>query len=251
LVADGITTKDIDNWYVEKGRFCSGCVEGKMKEHARVTSKKPLKSDVPGEVTVDDIMFVEMKDNRKQPLLIHTDVCTKLIIGQELGNKSGEECTKGILNIKHDYSLYNSMMKQLVFDREPAVIPTEATLKSEGIELVPKAAGQKVGLAEVSIRLVRNKARATKAGVREKYGYLPPNQFNMDLCLDSIQVLNRIPKENCEESPYELITGRKIDVLRDFRADWGEPAIVKKPKGIASDLHATGQWGVIVRRVMN
>ena len=251
MVADGITTKDIDNWYVEKGRFCSGCVEGKMKEHARVKSKKPLKSDVPGEVTVGDIMFVEMKDNRKQPLLIHTDVCTKLITGQELGSKSGEECTKGILNIKHDYSLYNRIMKQLVFDREPAVIPTEATLKSEGIELVPKAAGQKVGLAEVSIRLVRNKARATKAGVREKYGYLPPNQFNMDLCLDSIQVLNRIPKENCEESPYELFTGRKIDVLRDFRADWGEPVIVKKPKGIASDLHATGQWGVVVRRVMN
>ena len=73
---DGITTKDIDNWYEEKGRFCSGCVEGKMKEHAQVESKKPLWSDVPGEVTVGDIMFVEMKDNRKKPLLIHVDVCT-------------------------------------------------------------------------------------------------------------------------------------------------------------------------------
>lgn len=99
-----------------------------MKEHAQQKLKKPLKSNVPGEVMVGDIMFVEMKDNRKQPFLIHTDVCAKLITGQELENKSGEECTKGIMNIKHDYSLYNRMTKQLVFDREPAVIPTEAIL---------------------------------------------------------------------------------------------------------------------------
>ena len=63
--------------------------------------------------------------------------------------------------------------------------------------------------------------------------------------------MNRIPKENCKASPYELFTGQQIDVLRDIRADWGKPVIVKKPKGIASDLHATGQWGVVVRRVMN
>jgi hypothetical protein len=33
---------DINNWYREKGKFCSGCAEGKMKEHARMKSKKPL-----------------------------------------------------------------------------------------------------------------------------------------------------------------------------------------------------------------
>lgn len=96
-----------------------------------------------------------------------------------------------------------------------------------------------MGLAKVSICLVREKARATKAGVHAKYGYLPHNQFNMDLCLDSIQVLNQIPKAN------------KIDVLHDSRADWDEPVLFKKPKAIGSELHAIGQWGVIVRRVMN
>ena len=38
--------------------------------------------------------------------------------------------------------------------------------------------------AEVSIRLVREKARATKAGVRAMFGYMPANQFNVDLCMD-------------------------------------------------------------------
>ena len=73
----------------------------------------------------------------------------------------------------------------------------------------------------------------------------------MDLCLDSIQIMNRIPKMGKEESPYELFTRKEMDYLRDLRADWGEPVIVKKPKGIASDLKVTGQWAVVVRRIMN
>ena len=52
-------------------------------------------------------------------------------------------------------------------------------IEAKGIKLVLTAAGQKVGLAEVTIRLIREKARATKAGVRAMYGYLPANQFNM------------------------------------------------------------------------
>ena len=49
-------------------------------------------------------------------------------------------------------------------------------IEARGIKLSLKAAGQKVGLAEVSIRYLREKARATKAGVRATVSmaiYLP------------------------------------------------------------------------------
>ena len=39
--------------------------------------------------------------------------------------------------------------------------------------------------------------------------------------------------------------------MRDLRVEWGEPVVVKKPKEIVSDLKVTGQWGVVVRRMMN
>jgi hypothetical protein len=39
---ENINALDIDNWYQEKGKFCSGCVEGKMKEHTRKKSRRPL-----------------------------------------------------------------------------------------------------------------------------------------------------------------------------------------------------------------
>ncbi len=227
----GVTERDISNWFNDKGKFCSGCVEGKMKEHAHKASTKPLASNIPGELTVGDIMFVETKNNKKKPLLVHVDVCTKLITGVPLQNRTEEECTKAMLQIKSEYEIKGRTMKNLVFDREPGIVPTENELKSKGIDLILKAAGQKVGLAEVTIHLIRVKARATKAGVRAKYSYLPPNQFNMDLFLDSIAVLNRIPKAHVTKNPYELFTGKSVDVMRDFRADWGELIVVKNLKG--------------------
>ena len=120
-----------------------------------------------------------------------------------------------------------------------------------GIKLSLKAAGQNVGLAEVSIRLIREKARATKAGVRAMFGYMPANQFNVDLCLDTISVLNRTKREGQRATPYEMFSGDGIDYERDFRCRWGELVIVKKPKGISSDLRVTGEWAMVVRRLMN
>jgi hypothetical protein len=120
-------------------------------------------------------------------------------------------------------------------------------LKAKGIEITLKAAGQKVGLAKVSLRLIRVKARATKSGVQVEFRYLPSNQFKMDLCLDAIQVLNCIPKSNQRKSPYEFFTNNTLDYTRDFCTEWGDTIITKKPKGIISDLNVTGQWAVVVQ----
>ncbi len=167
-------------------------------------------SDVPGKETVGDIMFIELKELSKKPLMIHVDVCTKLITGVDMKNKSEEECTQTVLKIKNDYDLYGHKLKNLTFDREPGVVPAEDSLKASGINLKLKAAGQKVGLAEVSIRLIRMKARATEVGVRAQYGYLPPNLFNLDLCFNSIKVLNRTPKKGESKSPYEKFSGKNV-----------------------------------------
>ena len=83
------------------------------------------------------------------------------------------------------------------------------------------------------------------------YGYIPANQFNVDLCLDTISILNRTTKDGNLHTPYELFTGERIDYERDFRCRWGELVIVKKPKGISSDLNVTGEWAMVVRRFMN
>ena len=37
-----VTPKDNDMWHAREGKFCSGCVEGKIKEHARRTESAIL-----------------------------------------------------------------------------------------------------------------------------------------------------------------------------------------------------------------
>ena len=196
-------------------------------------------------------MFIEGRHGAKTPFYVHVDVATKLIIGSAMKDKTYGELQHALESVVHQHQLSGCKLEHLTFDRESAIVAMQDDIESKGIKLTLKAAGQKVGLAEVSIRLIREKARATKAGVHANYGYMPANQFNVDLCLDTVAVLNRTQRDGYTSSPYELFTGDKIDFTRDFRCRWGELVIVKKPKGISSDLKVTGEWAMIVRRFMN
>ena len=247
----GITHLDIEDWHSKEGKFCAGCLEGKLKEHARRASTKPLTANRPGENGVADLMFIEGRHEVKTPMYIHVDVATKLIIGYSLKNKTYGEVHRAIEYVDEQHKLMGKKLERLTFDRESAIVVMQDDIEAMGIKLSLKAAGQKVGLAEVSIRLIREKARATKAGVRAMFGYMPANQFNVDLCLDTISVLNRTKREGQMITPYEMFSGDGIDYERDFRCRWGELVIVKKPKGISSDLRVTGEWAMVVRRLMN
>ena len=77
----GITKEDVRRWKEKMGNFCSGCLEGTMKEHVKYRSTKPLVSDVPGKETVGDIMFIELRESNKKPLMIHVDVVLNLSLG--------------------------------------------------------------------------------------------------------------------------------------------------------------------------
>ena len=109
-----------------------------------------------------------------------------------------------------------------MIESESAIVVMQDDIEAMGIKLSLEAAGQKVGLAEVSIRLVREKARATKAGVREMFGYMPANQFNVDLCMDTISVLNRTKRDRQTATPYEMFSGDVIDYESNFRCRWYE-----------------------------
>ena len=246
----GITVDEIKIWQEMEGAHCVGCLQGKMKEHARVESTK---EDIPviGEIVVGDLMFVDQGDRPKLPFMCCVDVASKCIISTELKNRTIDQLEKAFEEVLGQYKVAKHTLKKVIFDRESAVVAMERWITTHGILVELKAAGQKVGLAEVTIHLIRDAARATKAGVKADFNYFPPDAWNIDLCKDTVSVLNRIIKPGFTTSPFELFTGRKMDLCRDVRGRWGEIIIVKKPKSLSSDLHETGQWAVIVRRIMN
>ena len=122
-------------------------------------------------------MFIEGRNDVKTPFYVHVDVATKLIIGQALRDKTYGSVLHAIEFVDDQHKLWRRKLEQLTFDRESAIAVMQEDIEARGIKLTLKAAGQKVGLAEVTIRLIREKARATKAGVRAMYGFIPYNPF--------------------------------------------------------------------------
>ena len=92
----GITHSDIEDWHDKEGKGCVGSLKGKLKEHARRSSTKPLTANRPGENGVADLMFIEGRHDVKTPMYIHVDVATKLIIGYSLKNKTYGEVHRAI-----------------------------------------------------------------------------------------------------------------------------------------------------------
>ena len=112
-------------------------------------------------------MIIEGRHDLKTPTHIHVDVATKLIIGHSLKNKTYGEVYRAIKHVDEQQKLMGKKLECLTFDRESATVVIQDDVEAMSIKLRLKAAGQKIGLAEVSIRLIREKARA--------------NQFNVDL----------------------------------------------------------------------
>ena len=134
-----ITIKDIENWYEMEGKHCTGCAEGKLKEHARKSSTKPLKANVPGEVGVADLMFVEGRHDVKTPFYIHVDVATKCIIGYALRNKTYGEVSKAIDYVDDQHKLSKHKLQKLVFDRESSVaVMQEEIVGIQGTPCAPE-----------------------------------------------------------------------------------------------------------------
>ena len=246
-----VSSEDIETWRAIRQDSCTGCLEGKLQHPLKIRSTKPVTAEYPGQVGAADLMFVEGRKDAKTPVYMHVDIKTSQLFAVPISDKTVGSLELAFDKVLAKHKASDRQLKKVIFDRESAILNLEDHLANMGVTLQCKSAGQKVGNIEVRIRHVREKARSTKAGVRERYGYLPPNQFNVFLIRDTVQVLNRIPKPGQAACPHELFTGKKIDFVRDFRAEWGEFILVKRPKAIASDLRVAADWAVVLHRVMD
>jgi hypothetical protein len=95
-------------------------------------------------------MYVENAQGVKESICKQLDVYMKMVTGVAMKNKTKEECKAAILAMKTDNDIKERVMKNLIFDREPCLLPLENHLK-----FIFKAAGQTVGLEEVNIRIIR------------------------------------------------------------------------------------------------
>ena len=135
----GITHTEIEAWHAKEGKFCAGCLEGKLKEHARRASTKPLTANRPGENGIADLMFIEGRHDVKTPMYIH--------VGYSLKNKTYGDVHRAIEYVDERHKLMGKKLERLTFDRESAIVVMQDDIEAMGTKLSLKAAGQKVGSA--------------------------------------------------------------------------------------------------------
>ena len=88
----------------------------------------------------------------KTPFYVHVDVATELIMGYAMKDKTYAEALRAVEFIREQHDLMEHRLERLTFDRESSIVAMQEDIEARGIKLILKAAGQKVGLAEVSIR---------------------------------------------------------------------------------------------------
>jgi hypothetical protein len=196
-------------------------------------------------------MYVDCGKESKVSVFITIDLCCKIVMANIMRSDTAEQIEGAIQQMREEYLLAGHSIKKLFFDREPGVVACERAIRHQGTELVLKAAGQHVGLIEVTIRYLKESARSTKAGVRSTLGYLPPNSWNLELLKDTVKIMNRLIRVGEEKTPWESFSKKTIDLTRDIRAYWGEIVLVKRRRGIASGLEPNARWAVVVGREMN
>ena len=251
-----------------KHRGCSSCRLANMKEHSQYLSTRGL-SETVGECAQGDIFYIRLgKELAPIPILLLTCEATKFTYmyafveaaTRASGNRVMVRTSEMRGAFEHALQLWTHArhpLQILRFDREAAVVTAtiEDLVRSKGGELRLTAAGQKLGLAEVSGRIAKDRSRACLAGIKEKYGYTYPNQFLIKLVADVCSLRNQMVRKGCHLSPYQLFFGRGtgLDVERDLRVAIGEIVLAKKPKkGVASHIDEfRAEWGIVVSRSFN
>jgi len=165
-----------------KHRGCAACRLGTMTHHPQLTSSRGL-STVPGRVAQGDIWFLESELGRKVPILLAIDEASSFMfiyVFREAALRAtgprfmvnDKDMHAALTMLKAVWDGAVNGLELIKFDREPAIASLAIAIfcKSMGIELVLNAAGHKLGLAEGSVRIVKDKGKSVTAGIPDKFG---------------------------------------------------------------------------------
>ncbi|MEI7747149.1 MAG: hypothetical protein WCJ28_06390, partial [Actinomycetota bacterium] len=262
----GDVTPEAINLFV-KHRGCSACGKGMMTAHSQLASSRGL-SAIAGETAQGDVFFIENGGPKIPVLLIACEASTFIYMhtfedaaararGSPRVMVNSSELEAALDGAICLWARAGHPMRSLRFDRESSITSTNihTWLQFKGVSLDLTAAGQKLGLGEVIGRIVKNRCRATVAGILEKYGYEYPTKWYTRLAADTVCVLNRTVRKGSSLSPSQQFFGPqvKLDPRRDLRAAIGEVLLFKAPKrGVTSDISTSkADWGIVIGRAFN
>ena len=224
-----ISSVDIRNMRKVKGP-CPGCVQGKMVAHPQLNSTVDNSQYSIGELQYGDLLFIRDCHGKNVPYSIFVDHKSGAIDIRQMPNRTAAAFKKVVDALIDLYKSYGHSVKEIRYDREGGVDAIKGHLLQRGVQLRQTAAGQHVGKAEVTIRVIQSHFRASLYYIKSIYGYEFPRKLYPWLVKQVVRNLNSFSKPGLElPSPQEQVTGRKLSFKYSMRASFGEIILVKTP----------------------
>ena len=223
---------------------CSACVAAKAtKPPAGTPSREP--STVIGAVLHIDYLFLRLGGARLTPKLITVDEASNHVCIAHTRSKSARDFAAAFDQVQTFYLKFgHSPCKFLHSDNEASVIAYEPTFG----QIIFRAAGVKVALAEGYIRIVKDIIRAILFGLPYKW---PPPYLDY-LVDEAASMVNLRANSKTGNTPAsELVTSLRVNYERltvPFGA-YGMATIPSDRRG--SDLDPRAEPAIVLRRFLH
>ena len=236
LLRNRVTAKALDDAETIFGK-CQGCLKGKC------TSRRPKLS--PDTAAVGRSLHVDilyLKGARKLlPVLLGTDSETGYMRGKVMESKSTSKLEDALRSHLAHFNAMGIKFNYIASDRESNIQACEPLVNQLGVSLRRCSTEEHDGVAERSIRTIKDHMRATIVSLPFKC----PPRLVKHLLADVIHLVNMAPNPKTSPlSPREKCEGRKLDVEATLRAGWGDTVLVLDK--VVNSLSPRKVWGVVV-----
>ena len=234
-------SSDVDKYREVMGP-CEGCAKGKMTKRAAHPSLTP-RSSSNGELVHVDLMFFV-----GYIFLIAVDDYSRKKFSVEVASKQKADILKAVQLLRNSFLESNFGMIEIRHDGEASLVNSVDDMNQLFIKTSLSTPGDHTSIAEVAIRVIKNKARATVEGL----GFKLPAHLVPYLISDVIFGMNMTLAEDRDETPNEIYHGRKFDVATHGRAQFGDFGYFRcDPKADKGNLAERATLGMVVGRVSN
>ena len=241
-----ITPKDVSNYAKYVHKATCACTFGKM-QHAPA----PVLNLSHHEPTIChcDVMHITTDDKVKQIFLVGVDARTQYVFAFRITTESAEETINALRQIISVYNKSNQVVTGFRMDNCRAnhreKIETEFAANRISVQFC--TSGSHVRIAEVAIKMLKSLARTTVVDFATSRRFT--TQFIPYLITWITESLNfALRSSNNYVSPYQLFTGKLVQVDKHFRVNFLEIVAVHDLTKNVTNLNSRAKIGLVVGR---
>ncbi len=192
-----------------------------------------IETNVPKELIQEIVLSGDIFYLFGIPFLVTKSRKLKLIAVQHLEDgKDHNAILKGFKSVMQLYNKHNFKITHFISDTEAGLQRIEGALNELGITYVPASKNQHVGEVERCIRQVKERVRAFV----NTLPYLLTKLMVLHVVYFCVRMINSIPHEGDDQSPRELLTGKKLDFKTDCKIEFGAYAQVNEDNSVTNTM---------------